>query len=251
MLATAFALTLVMSKPTANELIAKSWQRTQVVGHRGAAAYKPENTLPSFKEAIDHGAPAVECDVHLSKDGEIMIMHAKTLDRTTDLSGPIKEAGSATLREAGIPTLLDLIHVTKDKAVLIVEIKDGDGIEAKVVDLLRKEKVSQQSIVFGFDDNRMRLVKQADPGQIAIWLVSNPKDLDLVAEKMAASKVDGFGVDYKNMTAEISAFSKRRRIPLFVWTVPPGEEVENLLKWQVNFIISNHPKDVLAQLPKP
>src|SRR5512140_1897675 len=99
------------------EVIERSWEVTQVIGHRGAAAHLPENTMPSFEAAIAAAAPGVECDVHVSRDGELMVIHDHTLDRTTAISGLIEETDSAAMRLAGVPTLDEYLAVTKDRAL--------------------------------------------------------------------------------------------------------------------------------------
>jgi len=238
-------------KPDVQSLLDLSWKQTRVVGHRGAAAYQPENTLPSFREAIASQADATECDVHLSRDGEMVIMHDGKLDRTTSLKGEIKETDAATLRGAGIPFLSDLTNLTKDKIVLVVEIKDGDGVEQKVVDHLKAQDMVPQSIVFGFDVNRVQKVKSLNPKQTAVWLVAQklePTNFGSMFDRLAAARADAFGVQYRNCSPELVAEAHRRKIPVFVWTVPPGPEVDRLKGLKVNFIITDHPRDVRKQL---
>ncbi|HEY9854311.1 MAG TPA: glycerophosphodiester phosphodiesterase family protein, partial [Stenomitos sp.] len=77
--------------------------RPLVIGHRGAMAMAPENTLASFREAIAQGADGLECDVHLTRDGQVVVMHDFTLDRTTEGAGAIAAHTLAELRrlEAG------------------------------------------------------------------------------------------------------------------------------------------------------
>ena len=119
------ALSTAAPKPSTADIVQRSWDETLVVGHRGAAAYKPENTLPSFEEAISSGAVATECDVHLSQDRQMAVMHDKTLDRTTSLKGAVKDTPMAAMSAAGVPTLQELAKLTKDRIVLVVEIKRG------------------------------------------------------------------------------------------------------------------------------
>jgi glycerophosphoryl diester phosphodiesterase len=237
--------------PSTTAILARSWDTTLVVGHRGAAAYRPENTIAAFEEGIACKAEAVECDVHLSSDREMVIMHDATLDRTTTLKGKIKETPWATMKAAGIPSLADLTKVTKDRSVLVVEIKDGEGVEPMVVDHLRKEKLVDQSIVFSFHSDRIAKVEALAPEFTSVWLVGakvDPANLESTFEKLRACKADGIGVDYHNCPAELAAEARKRKIPLFVWTVPPGEHVDRLKALRVNFIITNHPRDVRKQL---
>jgi glycerophosphoryl diester phosphodiesterase len=242
------ALGTAAPKPSTAEIVRRSWEQTLVVGHRGAAAYKPENTLPSFEEAIACEAVAAECDVHLSQDGRMAVMHDKTLDRTTSLKGAVKDTPMATMQAAGVPTLEELTKLTKDRIVLVVEIKDGEGIERMVVDHLKRERMVEQTICFSFGAERIARVKEANPSQFGVWLVGDPSNPEKVFETLRTIKADAFGVDYKNATPELARLARERKVPLFVWTVPPGPEVQRLKDLRVNFIITNHPRDVKRQL---
>ena len=91
------------AKPSTKAIIAQSWKETLVIGHRGAAAYKPENTLPAFEEGIASKAFAVECDIHLSQDGEMVVMHDKTLDRSSRSRGGSSQGPQSQLHHLGPP----------------------------------------------------------------------------------------------------------------------------------------------------
>lgn len=243
-----FALCLaLMDVPSAARVFEDSWRKTLVVGHRGAAAYAPENTLDSFRAAIGSGAVATECDVHLDADGGIAVIHDDTLDRTTKGKGPVAKARSAELRALGVPSLEELTAVTKGKIVLVVEIKDGHGIEEKVVAHLRREGMLDQAIVFSFDRGRVAAVKTLEPALKAVWLIGDKPTAEalpgMVADALAA-KLDGVGFAYGNVSAPVVAAFHARRLPVFAWTVPPGDWVGRLAALKVNFIITNHPRHV-------
>ncbi len=254
MLVNALALALLSSMPPmpdARALIEKSWNRTHVVGHRGAAAYLPENTLDSFRKAIEVGASATECDVHMSKDGVAMVMHDETLDRTTDLTGAVKETPAKTMTDAGIPTLEDFIKVCKNKIVAVIEIKKGEGVVPEVVRLVRKHKTESQTIIFSFNHDFVTEAKKLAPEITAIWLVSkrqNPEEFPAFLAKVQEAKADGVGFQFLNTYPELATKLREEEIPLFCWTVPPGEQITRLADLKVNFIITDHPKDVLESL---
>lgn len=234
-----------------SSVVQRSWQKTLVVGHRGAAAYAAENTLPSFQIAIESGAVATECDVHLSSDGVIMVMHDKTLDRTPPLSGPVAQTPASVMRAAGVPTLDELADFTKDRIVLVVEIKDGDGIERMVAGMLRGKGMVDQSIVFSFGGERVRRVKSWNPSQYAVWLygAAQPEEnLPELLRNIRRHKADAVGFPYPNVTPKLAEALRAEGTPVFVWTVPPGAEVDRLKSLGVNFIITDHPTDVIRQL---
>ena len=239
---------IVTAKPSAQAIVAESWKTTQVIGHRGAAAYFPENTLPGFEEAIKSGVAATECDIHLSREGEMVVMHDKTLDRTTSLTGEVAKTSWREMKAAGIPALADLTKLTKDRIVLVVEIKGGDGIEQKLVDHLNANDVRDQSIVFSFGKSHVAKTKQIDPRCFGVWLVALPTGPKETLDQAQEIKADGIGFSYKTVTPELVSGAHRRKMPVFVWTVPPGPEVDRLKAMKVNFIITDHPRDVLKQL---
>lgn len=238
-------------KPSTEAILARSWKETLVIGHRGAAAYKPENTLPAFEEGIASKAFAVECDIHLSKDGEMVVMHDKTLDRTTSLKGEVANTTWSEMKAAGIPNLSDLTKVTKDKTVLVVEIKHGEGIEKKMLDYLNQEKMLDQSIVFSFGEDHIANTEKLDSRYFSVWLVGKilkPEDYAATLDRAKELGANGVGFQFRNVTPELVKAAHDRKVPVFVWTVPPGPEVDRLKALKVNFIITDHPRDVYQQL---
>src|SRR5262252_5883544 len=114
-----------------------------VGGHRGNPAEHPENTLASFRSAIELGVDLIECDVHLSADGELIVIHDHTLDRTTNGTGLVVQRSLADLRrlDAGggerIPVLAEVCELARDRVGLAVELKQipipYPGLEEKLV----------------------------------------------------------------------------------------------------------------------
>ena len=120
--------------------------RPEVIGHRGAAALAPENTLASFRTALDAAVSWVEFDVRATADGHAVVIHDRTLDRTTDGRGRVRAHDLAALRrlDAGswfapafahepIPTLVDALSALRGRAIAIVELKADDRDEAQAV----------------------------------------------------------------------------------------------------------------------
>src|SRR5262249_14943309 len=117
-------------------------------GHRGNPAHCPENTMKSFRSAIDAGCDLIECDVHLSSDGRLGVIHDHTLHRTTNRHGLVRDHSAAELRklDAGdgdqIPLLHDVIELALGKVGLVIEIKQlpivYEGLEEKLVNMLRQ-----------------------------------------------------------------------------------------------------------------
>lgn len=237
-------------------LVAESWRRTCVIGHRGSASTHPENTIPAFEEGIGCGADAVECDVHLSLDGQITVLHDESLDRTTGLKGLVAEAHSHTLKAAGVPFLSEISRTTKDRAILVVELKRGENLERKVTDHLHGEGMVDQAILFSFEAGYLSAIDRINPRLFTVFLIGHlldPNNLDPLFDQVTQIGAEGIGTDYRNCPVELVKQAHQRGLPVFVWTVPPGQEVERLIELNVNFIITDHPRQVvegLRSLPK-
>jgi glycerophosphoryl diester phosphodiesterase len=156
---------------------------TLVVGHRGASAHRPENTLPSFELAVEQGADAIELDVHLTADGQLAVIHDATLERTTDLTGAVAEMTMVAIRAADagyrfgaddethpyrgqglrVPTLTEVLEWLPDGVGLVVELKSRDAADATVA-ALHDSKVGMAGLatVFSFDEQAIDRVRELD-----------------------------------------------------------------------------------------
>lgn len=140
----------------------------------------PENTLLSFEEAIKQGADFIELDVRQTADGQIVVIHDETLDRTTNGTGPVGTMRLAELKEldaggwmgsgfAGqrIPTLLEVLDLTNNRVSLVIEIKGCSktypGIEAAVVGLLRKADRLEDVLIISGVCEAIQAIKHLEP----------------------------------------------------------------------------------------
>lgn len=151
----------------------------RLFGHRGAAAVLPENTLPSFRRAMDDGAPYLELDVHCTADGQVVVIHDATVDRTTNGTGPVSgftldelrrfdagyrfQAADGSLPARGqgitIPTLREVVDGCADRR-LNIEIKPTDAKVAEhVVELLVSWRVADRVLVASARDDVMSVLR--------------------------------------------------------------------------------------------
>lgn len=156
--------------------------RTQplIIAHRGSSAHAPENTLAAFQLAAEQGADAIELDVDLTRDGQAIIMHDATIDRTTDGQGAVHaltleeirrvDAGAwkgAMFKGERVP-LLDEVFAAVGRRVLInVEVKDlslrSNGVEAKVAALVQQHNLFERVIISSFNPFALRRIKHSEP----------------------------------------------------------------------------------------
>jgi glycerophosphoryl diester phosphodiesterase len=156
---------------------------TVVVGHRGAAAHAPENTMESYRLAVEMGADAIELDVHLTQDRQLAVIHDDTLDRTTDAVGSVAGLSLDTIRRADagagfpgaddsypfrgkglrVPTLPDVLEWLPDGVGLVVEIKALEAVEA-TVEALRDTPVRRagRASLISFDERAIDRALELD-----------------------------------------------------------------------------------------
>jgi glycerophosphoryl diester phosphodiesterase len=165
----------------ASEKIEKIKKRNfKIVGHKGAAGYAPENTLASIQIAMDLGADMIEIDVHYTKDGEVVVFHDETLERTTNGTGNVHEKTLAELKEldAGswkspafegekIPTLGEVIDLIHGKMGCIIDIKTKghgyyDGFAERIVEIIDDRDAMSWCIIQSYDEQYLEHAYEKD-----------------------------------------------------------------------------------------
>lgn len=134
-----------------------------VIGHRGASAFAPENTLASFKKAIELGADGFECDVRLSKDKKLVVIHDADVKKASGKkdSRLVSELTARQMAKYGIPTLQQVIDLKKQhpKLLIIIELKEPNT-EEQIVEIVKKSGIVKQVILVSFSSSAVNKVKQ-------------------------------------------------------------------------------------------
>lgn len=222
-----------------------------VIGHRGAAGVKPENTLASFRYAIERGVDAVECDVHLTYDGQVVVMHDDTVDRTTDGTGLVAELGLATIRglDAGdgqkVPTLDELLAEVQGRCRLLCELK-ADGVETPAVEAVAARGMESDVTFISFSLGRLAEVKRrGDRLRIgAILAVPRSGDIDKAAEL----GVELVGIQYRRISLAAVERVRRAGIRANVWTPNELPEMRAMIALGVDAITTDRPDILLDYL---
>ena len=207
------------------------------IAHRGASGYghAPENTLAAFQKAIDIGVDAVECDVHCTKDGHVVVIHDHTLNRTTDRNGIIKHLTLDKVKQAdagswfdplftgqNIPTLRELLELTGNKVIAVIEIKQPD-IAHKVVKEIETTGAVSESVIISFHASALKDAQEANPciprallvgGRVAIRRFSAIMDLIQEAAKVGAGVLD---LSSRIISPQLIEESHRRGIGVWAW----------------------------------
>lgn len=160
-------------------------KRTLIIGHRGYPQFAPENTMPSWKLALEAGADMAELDYYHTKDGKLIVIHDPTLDRTTDatnrwggkkISVTSKTAAELQTLDAGswfdakyagakLPLLIEALDfIQGNGGITLIERKEGDA--ATCVKLLREKKLINQVIVQAFDWQYLKAFHELEPQQV-------------------------------------------------------------------------------------
>ena len=182
-----------------------------LIGHRGASGYEPENTLLSFRRAFEDGANAIELDLRLTEDGEIVVIHDGTVDRTTNGSGRVDQMdlGALLALDAGkgerIPTVEEtLILSMKNKGTLFVEIK-VPGLEEELLSVIHIHDVRDRVVVFGLPAS-VKIMHELDPsllctspGRMRIGIGDASEDQIFKMHARGLTLVDGDLDDEKEM----------------------------------------------------
>lgn len=214
-----------------------------LIAHRGANKLAPENTLKAFQKAIDLKADYVEFDTHLSKDGEIVIMHDKNTSRTTGFKGEISEMSLNELKQLDcgegekIPTLKELIEIAKDKIGLQLEIK-SKGQAAKIVALLREHGLIESTIISSFDHDELIEVQKIEPNLKLASLVVGIKKGSSIREA-TDNRFYAIHPLYKFASEKFIQNAHENDIKVNVWTVDSKIRMRKLIDIGIDGIITN------------
>lgn len=238
-------------------------ERKQVdnVAHRGATAYAPENTIAGFDLAVDMKADYIEIDVQRSKDGELVLIHDTTVDRTTNGTGKVGnltfeqlqslDAGSwksAQFAGEKIPTfeeILDRYHV---KVGILIELKAPElypGIEEQVAEALKERNLdkpqNEKIIIQSFNFESMKKMDQLLPIVPIGVLTSNRAHTTPEALQEFATYADWFNPSYGIVTEELVNQVHSLGMQIGSWTVRSQEAADFLFEMGVDAIISDYP----------
>ncbi|MBI5352564.1 MAG: glycerophosphodiester phosphodiesterase [Chloroflexi bacterium] len=244
----------------------ENFPRPIILAHRGDFAHAPENTLPSFQQAIEKGADGVELDTKLTSDGHVIVIHDSTVDRTTDGKGKVASFTLESIRkfDAGlwfnekfrgtrVPLLGEVFETVGKDKLINIELTNyatpKDGLVVKVCELIKKHNNHSQIIFSSFFVSNLKLASQLLP-QVPRGLLAMPGLLGLWARSFGFM----FG-DYQALHPHISNASPEqvqrvhrinRRV--HVWTANTAQEVNQLKEWGVDGIFTDDPQTAVHAL---
>lgn len=239
-----------------------------VVAHRGGAKLRPENTLGAFDHAVALGADAIECDVHLSRDGEVVVIHDPTLERTTNARGLVREWTADELADVdagfhfkvhgwhpyrhrgwGVPRLRDVLH-RYPALPIIIELKGADiRLAERTIEVIHEARAGHRVVLGGFDHDMLAAARRFGPG-----VATGASRAEFGAAFRRAivrrgPKAPGYRVlqvPYRLGGGRVlhRGFVRRARaagVPVQVWVVNRPADMRRLIAWGVSAIISDRP----------
>jgi len=229
------------------------------VGHRGASALAPENTLPAFQLAMESGADEVELDVLCCATGEPVVIHNETVDKTTDGTGPVRDKSLDELKEldAGgwfderfrgtrIPTLDEVFGLVGKRLTVNIEIKGESirayGTEHAVIESIRRHGMSDQVIVSSFNPWRLWRIRGESP-ELKTALIFCPRNRLYLRKAWFAPilKVNGLHAFHSMIDDGFVGRAHRHGRWVYGWTVDDTEVMVRLIGTGVDGIVTNNP----------
>ncbi|MFZ0215790.1 MAG: glycerophosphodiester phosphodiesterase family protein [Candidatus Dormiibacterota bacterium] len=227
-----------------------------VGGHRGNSAELPENTIAAYESAIALGVDLIECDVHLSADGELIVIHDHALDRTTNGSGLVLQHSFEELRalDAGqgqrLPTLAEVCDVVRDRVGLCIETKQLPlpylGLERQLVTVLRELGMVDQACVISFSHPSIRLVKELEPG-LQVGAIEGARPMRPV-EIASAALADIYAPQWAALDPELVDELHEAGKVVAAWTVDDRVGAAWCRHCGPDSVFTNRPREILPQL---
>jgi glycerophosphoryl diester phosphodiesterase len=240
--------------------------RPLLIGHRGYPARYPENTLASFKGAMEAGCDMIELDVTLTRDRKVVVIHDDTLDRTTTGKGAVRDRSFEEIRklDAGgwfdsrfsaerVPELSEVLKLTAGRCLLNIEIKESafeqgypaDAIEHQVVDLVKAGGAVDRVVVSSFGPRILERIAAMDAPPAIAYISEHGADRSLL-EMLLAVQAFSWHPRFNVLTRAQVDLLHAAGLKVFPWTVNTREEAEKLLALGVDGLICNELRGMRA-----
>jgi len=240
--------------------------RPIIFAHRGASAHAPENTLASFELALVQGADAIELDAKLSSDGQIVVFHDATLERTTNGTGPVSKKSLAELRtlDAGshfseacrgakIPLLEEVFEAVGKRAFLNVELKNyttpGDQLVERVCELVKRYGFEDRVVFSSLNAANLKKAMKLLP-TVPRALIAAPSWLGAWARSFGFTFGDYVALHPYLMDVDLSEVQRVHKLKrrIHVWTVNRVEDIKRFTEWGVDGIFTDDPQLALQAI---
>jgi len=233
--------------------------RTLVIAHRGASAYRPENTLPAYALAVEQGADMIEIDLHRSADGAVVVTHDEDLAGLGG-RGEVADATLAEIRalDAGggerVPTLDEVLDGFGARIPFNLELKHArrgayEGLEAAVLAALDRRGLRSRMLFSCFWDPVLARLRTLAP-DVRLGLLLSPRHPVRPVERARALGAEAIHPEASLVTPELVRQARDAGLRVHVYTVDAEEELERFLALGVDGIFTNVPDRLRRMLPR-
>jgi glycerophosphoryl diester phosphodiesterase len=228
----------------------------ELIAHRGASGCAPEHTFAAFDLALEQGADVLELDVRATADGELVLLHDPTLERTTSDPRPIHALTAATVAELdhpARPVALDaVLERYRDDARFLVDLKDPvPAWEGRVVDVIERHGLRERAVIQSFDLPALGRLRRTAPS-VPVATLYRRTDRAAIEVDAVPSFATGIGPWHGVVDAGLVDAAHARGLAVRPWTVDEPAEAQRLLELGVDGVITNRPDRIAgAWAPVP
>ena len=223
--------------------------RPLVFAHRGGSKIGPENTIVAFDRGLAAGADGLELDVHLSRDGAVVVHHDRLLDRTTRATGPISARTAFELSKLDVPLLSDVLARYRGKRIIIEMKQPTAALAHAVADEVRRAKMADFVCLGSFSVTALRAARAYAPeivtsgGQMEVRIALYRSWCYLTPGRVPyrAFQVPEISGSTRVVTPRFIKLAHKAGLVVQVWTVDDPNDMRRLLDWGVDGIISDRP----------
>lgn len=230
------------------------------IAHRGCSSLAPENTLSSFRKALEIGVDGIELDIRFTKDKEIIVIHDNLVDRTTNGKGKINELTLKQIKKLNIidkttgkllnetiPTLKEVIDLVRDRAILWIEMKEKGG-EEKIIKLLESKGVMSNVTLISFNSQNLKKVKIINPLVSTGIIIGNTRGTSSnFLQEVLGCYADIVDIEQKFISEEIVKMIHSQGKMVGVWTVNEKKKMKKFVEMGVEMLSTNYPQ-ILKEL---
>ena len=231
----------------------------QRIAHRGASGdgTAPENTLAAIEKAIEIGVDAVEIDIRLTADNQVVVIHDRTVGRTTNGKGPVDTLTLAEVKklDAGgwfgrnyanerIPTLEEVLDLIGWRSLLLIEAKTEEAAE-RAVATIRAQRAQSRVVMQSFSGTAIRSINRLDPRIPTAFLMTGGEAVlrrkTGVVKRVLKLGANALSLKYTAATPDLVNMFLGRAMGMWVWTVDHEEDMKEMIEMGVGGIITNYP----------
>lgn len=240
-----------------------STAQLKYVAHRGASYYAPENSMAAFKLAWELGADGAECDIHMTKDNQIVISHDANTARLTAQKLEIAKSTYSELKKLDlrlsptnspyfegerIPLLADVLKTIPKGRTFVIEIKCGNEVFPELQKVIKKYWKTGNIAFIGFNFETISLAKSTFPKVPCYYLSDSKEDVLKKIPDIKKNNLDGVDLGYNIIDQQLADELRKANVEIWCWTVDAVDVALRMKKLGVEVITTNRPTFLKEQI---